>query len=156
MGVKSPRRGDRSVFQGHPRWSKPSGVLKKARPAPESARDGLRKSAMLAPKRAPSRRKSAKMAQKWPKMAFFGGDWWGPNRPVGVKGRCFEVVRGGLSPLGRSKRPERSPNWPGTSRKNRPSWPVGGLRAGPNRPKWPQNGQKWHFSGVTGGGQIDP
>ena len=156
MGVKSTRRGERSVFQGGPRWFKPSGTLKKARTVPEMAWDVSEKSAKLAHERAPSRPKSSKTAEKLPKMAFCGGYWWGSNRPVGVIGRCFKVVRGGLTPLERSKRPERSPNWPGTCWKNRPSWPVSGLQAGPNRPKWPKNSQKWHFSGLTGRDQIDP
>ena len=156
VGVKSTRRGDRSVFQGGPRWFKPSRTPKKARRVPELAWDVSEKSAKLARERPPSRPKSAKMAEKWPKMAFFGGDWWGSNRPVGVIGRCFEVIRGGLSPLIRSKRPERSPKWLGACRKNRACWPVSGLQAGPNQAKWPKNRQKWHFSGVTGGGQIDP
>ena len=81
MGVKSTRRGDRSVFQGDPRWFKPSGTLKKARTVPETAWDVSEKSAKLARERPPSSPKSAKMAEKWPKMAFFGGDWWGSNRP---------------------------------------------------------------------------
>ena len=86
---------------------------------------------MLAPERAPSRPKSAKMAQKGPKMAFFGGDWWGSNRPVGVIGRCFKVIRGGLNPLGRSKRPTGFPNRPPT----RPKLGLSELRPGPESAK---------------------
>ncbi len=65
MGVKSTRRGDRSVFQGDPRWFKPSGTLKKARTVPKLASD-VAGNLLIGPVSGPK-------VEKWPKMAIFGG-----------------------------------------------------------------------------------
>ena len=73
MGVKSTRRGERSVFQGGAKWFKPSGTLKKATTVPELAWDVSEKSAKLARERPPSRPKSPKMAEKLPKTDIFRG-----------------------------------------------------------------------------------
>ena len=72
---------------------------------------------------------------KWPqncrKWHFSGVTGGGSNRPVGVIGRCFKVIRGGVSPLGRSKRPTGFPNRPPT----RPKLGLSELRPGPESAK---------------------